>query len=92
MKKDVEECVNKRVMSFLKDKSLTIKALALQGVDEEEQKALLSVADFANAEEEKLRIAEYYKNEREIIIDEYTAKYKETNKKENSLEQKIYLL
>lgn len=35
MKKDVEESVNKRVMSFLKDKSLTIKALALQiGVNE----------------------------------------------------------
>ena len=65
-----------------------IKKLALERVDAEMQEALKSVTEYANAEEEKARITEYYKNEREQIIDEYTAKYKDNSKQEKKVTEK----
>ena len=57
-----------------------LKALKLEALEIEEQEALKSVEDLANAEEERLRIQEYYENEKFNLILEYAKKNKEAGK------------
>ena len=57
-----------------------IKALKLEALEEEKQEALNSVKDLANADEERLRIQEYYENEKFNLILEYAKKNKEAGK------------
>ena len=57
-----------------------IKALKLEALEIEKQEALESVKDLANADEERLRIQEYYENEKFNLILEYAKKNKEAGK------------
>ena len=57
-----------------------IKALKLEALEIEKQEALNSVKDLANADEERLRIQEYYENEKFNLILEYAKKNKEAGK------------
>ena len=57
-----------------------LKALKLEALEIEKQEALESVKDLANAEEERLRIQEYYENEKFNLILEYAKKNKEAGK------------
>ena len=57
-----------------------LKKLKLEALEIEKQEALESVKDLANAEEEKLRIQEYYENEKFNLILEYAKKNKEAGK------------
>ena len=57
-----------------------LKKLKLEALEIEEQEALKSVEDLANAEEERLRIQEYYENEKFNLILEYAKKNKEAGK------------
>ena len=57
-----------------------LKALKLEALEIEKQEALDSVKDLANAEEERLRIQEYYENEKFNLILEYAKKNKEAGK------------
>jgi len=54
-----------------------LKALKLEALEIEKQEALESVKDLANADEERLRIQEYYENEKFNLIVEYAKKNKE---------------
>lgn len=57
-----------------------LKALKLEALEIEKQEALESVKDLANADEERLRIQEYYENEKFNLILEYAKKNKEAGK------------
>ena len=57
-----------------------LKKLKLEALEIEKQEALDSVKDLANAEEERLRIQEYYENEKFNLILEYAKKNKEAGK------------
>ena len=57
-----------------------LKKLKLEALEIEKQEALESVKDLANAEEERLRIQEYYENEKFNLILEYAKKNKEAGK------------
>ncbi len=57
-----------------------LKKLKLEALEIEEQEALNSVKDLANADEERLRIQEYYENEKFNLILEYAKKNKEAGK------------
>ena len=79
------EVENEKHANILKEKLTVeyneqIKALKLEALAVEEQEALKSVEDLANAEEERLRIQEYYENEKFNLILEYAKKNKEAGK------------
>ena len=54
-----------------------LKALKLEALEIEKQEALDSVKDLANADEERLRIQEYYEKEKFDLIVEYAKKNKQ---------------
>ena len=54
-----------------------LKALKLEALEIEKQEALESVKDLANADEERLRIQEYYEKEKFDLIVEYAKKNKQ---------------
>ena len=78
----LQEASNWEIYQIEREYNQKIKKLALQRLDEEEAEALKSVENYANAEEEKARITEYYQKERADLVDKYTAQYKDTTQKE----------
>ena len=78
----LQEASDWEIYQIEREYNQKIKKLALQRLDEEEAEALKSVENYANAEEEKARITEYYQKERADLVDKYTAQYKDTTQKE----------